>query len=77
MAARARGPRDQLAASAQKDFGKEVLAALKKRGIKIYGSTWLPAPGGDFANGDRGYLLDDNGTGRVRDYRGVLTLAGF
>jgi hypothetical protein len=77
MGPRARAVRDQVAASASKDFGKEVLAALRKRGIKIQGSTWLPGPGGDFANGERGYLLDDNGTGRVRDYRGVLVIAGY
>ena len=74
MAPRARV--DQFASSAARDFGKEVRAALTKRGIKFVGSTWLPGPGGDYSNGERGYLLDDNGTGRVRDYRGVLALAG-
>ena len=77
MGPRAKAAQDQLAKSAQKDFGKEVLAALRKRGMKITGSTWLPGPGGNFANGERGYLIDDSGTGRVRDYRGVLNLAGF
>jgi hypothetical protein len=60
-----------------RDFGKEVLAALRKRGIKVTGSTWLPDEKGNYANGSRGYLIEDNGTGKVRDYRGVLSLAGF
>lgn len=77
MGPRARAVKDQFATSAMRDFGKEVLASLRKRGIRITGSTWLPGPGGDYANGARGYLLDDNGTGKVRDYRGVLTLAGY
>jgi hypothetical protein len=77
-----RGPRARAiaeagASSAAKDFGKEVRAALTKRGIRFVGTTWLPDEKGSFANGSRGYLLDDNGTGRVRDYRGVLSLAGY
>lgn len=69
--------KDQLAAAAAKDFSKAILAALRKRGIKLTGSTWLPDPKGSYTSGERGYLLDDNGTGRVRDYRGVVKLAGF
>lgn len=65
------------AASAAADFDNKVRAQLLKRGIKIVGSTWLPGPNGSYANGERGYLLEDNGTGKVRDYRGVLSLAGF
>ena len=80
--ARSPGPRSRAVAeasatSAAKDFGKEVRAALTKRGVKIIGSTWLPDEKGSYASGHRGYLLDDNGTGRVRDYRGVLSLAGY
>lgn len=77
MGPRARAAKEQNATSASRDFGKEVLAGLRKRSIRITGSTWLPGPGGNYANGERGYLLDDNGTGRVRDYRGVLSLAGY
>ena len=77
MGPRARRVVDQIATSARKDFDKFVLAQLTKRGIRLQGTTWLPGPGGNYANGERGYLLDDNGTGRVRDYRGVLALAGL
>jgi len=74
---RARAAEATSASSAAKDFGKEVRAALSKRGIRLVGTTWLPDEKGSFANGERGYLLDDNGTGKVRDYRGVLSLAGY
>ena len=74
---RARAAAEASASTAAKDFDKEVRAALAKRSIKIVGSTWLPGPQGDYSRGERGYLLDDNGTGRVRDYAGVLRLAGF
>jgi hypothetical protein len=76
MGPRARAAAATTAASAANDFSKEVRARLLKRGIRFVGSTWLPGPGGSYANGERGYLLDDNGKGLVRDYRGVLVLVG-
>jgi len=77
MGPRARAVASQQATTATKDFGKEVRAALTKRGIKLVGTTWLPGPGGSYANGERGYLLDDNGTGRVRTYVEVLRMARY
>jgi hypothetical protein len=76
------GPRalagmQQQVKTASADFSKEVRAGLLKRGIKFVGTTWLPDEKGNYANGMRGYLLDDNGKGLVRDYGGVLRLAGF
>lgn len=67
--------RDVTSSAAAKDFPRNLITSLTKRGVRIVGSTWLPGPGGDFANGERGYLLDDNGTGRVRTYREVRKLA--
>ena len=61
--------------SAQKDFSRTTLAGLRRRGIQIVGSTWLPDEKGDFARGQRGYLLDDNGTGRVRTFLEVMALS--
>lgn len=55
-------------APAAKDFSVKVRNTLARRGIAIVGSTWLPGPGGDFANGERGYVLDDCGTQRIRTY---------
>lgn len=60
---------------AARDFNKVVRAALTKRGITFIGTTWLPGPNGSFANGQRGYILDDRGTQRIRDHKGVLELA--
>lgn len=77
MGPRARAAEATSASTASKDFGKEVRAALVKRGIRFVGTTWLPDEKGSYSNGSRGYLLDDNGTGKVRDYRGVLSLAGY
>lgn len=59
-----------------KDFSKEVRKSLKTKGIKIYGSTFVPDLNGDFCNGERAYLLDYNGTSRVRSYLQVRELAG-
>lgn len=62
--------------SASKDFSRTQRAALTKRGIDITTSTWLPAAaGGDFTRGERGYMLDDNGTGRIRTYAQVVAIA--
>lgn len=62
-------------APAAKDFSKQIRTALTRKGIAIVGSTWLPGPGGDFTNGERGYTLDDNGTQRIRTYLEVKALA--
>ncbi len=61
--------------SAAKDFSKATITKLRKRGIRITGSTWLPSVTGGYSNGERGYLLDDNGTGRIRTLMQVLKLA--
>ena len=59
-----------------KDFAKTVNKALKAKGIEIYGATFLPsADGSGYANGERGYLLNDNGCSRIRTYREVIALA--
>ena len=55
-----------------RDFNRKVLNALKKKGITITGITNLPGKGGDFANGERGYNVTDNGKGRVLTYKEVL-----
>jgi len=60
--------------SATKDFSKATLAKLRARGIRVVGSTWLPDERGGFANGERGYLLDDNGTGKVRTLMQVIRM---
>lgn len=61
--------------TASKDFSKTVRTALKNKGITFIGTTWLPGADGTFANGERGYLLNDNGTQRIRAYLDVVALA--
>ncbi len=60
------------------DFSKKTLQKLASKGISIIGITLIPDPTSSmpYANGERGYMLDDNGTGRVRTFPEVLSLAG-
>lgn len=59
------------------DFSATERKALLRKGIAIIGVTYLPAASGPlpYANGERGYCLNDNGTHRVRTYRDVCALA--
>lgn len=58
-----------------KDFSKTVRNSLKSKGIAFISSTWLPGADGSFANGERGYVLNDNGTQVIRNYSQVAALA--
>jgi hypothetical protein len=59
------------------DFSKSTLRSLAAKGISLVGITLLPDNGSamPFANGERGYLLNDNGCGIVRTFGQVLELA--
>ena len=57
------------------DFTKKQIKNLRKKGISIYGKQWMPGKDGSFANGHTGYLVDDNGTGRVFTFSQVMNLA--
>jgi hypothetical protein len=59
------------------DFSRKTLRALSIRGIFLVGLTVIPdmASGMPFACGDRGYMINDNGTGRVLRFSDVLALA--
>ncbi len=49
-----------------RDFSSSTLKALAARGIRVVGTTVIPASGDmPFANGSRGYRVDDNGCGRI------------
>ena len=56
-------------------FSKRTLKALNRKGIYIIGGTWVPGADGTYANGESGYMLDDNGTGRLMRFLQVLELA--
>ena len=60
-----------------KDFSKKTLAALARKGISLVGLTVIPDMSSDmpFANGSRGYQLNDNGCHRIRSFSEVLELA--
>ena len=56
-------------------FNRKTIRALAKKGITIIDTTWLPDEKGDFTKGCSGYVLNDNGTQRVRMYLDVLAMA--
>ncbi len=61
--------------NASKDFNKAVIKSLKAKGIVIYSTTWLPDEKGSFANGQRGYMVNDNECSRILTYMSVVELA--
>lgn len=56
-------------------FSKKTLKALTRKGIAIVSATYVPGTDGSYTNGETGYILDDNGTERVRSFLQVLDLA--
>ena len=60
---------------ASKDFSRNTLRSLAKRGIAIVGATMLPDANGGTANGEVGYALLIDRTHCVRTFREVLALA--
>lgn len=59
----------------EKDFSRKTVNALKRKGMVVYGATWLPDSKGCYLNGVKGYLVSDNGTGRVLLHGEVRALA--
>ena len=59
------------------DFSKKTVSALARKGIRLYGLTVIPnnASNMPFATGERGYLVDDNGTGKVWNFMQVMEAA--
>lgn len=60
------------------DFSKRTLNKLAKRGLRLIGLQAIPdmASAMPYANAERGYLFDDNGTGRLLTFAQVLEAAG-
>ena len=64
------------ASSARRDFSARTIRALRANGIALIGTTSVPGEGPmPMANATRGYVLDDNGTQRIRSHSQVLALA--
>lgn len=59
-----------------RDFAAKIRRALLRRGIVIIGAANLPGPGPlPFANGTRGYYLNNNGEHQIRTYAEVEEMA--
>lgn len=60
-----------------RDFSSATLRRLARKGITLTGLTVIPnmASAMPFANGDRGYKVNDNGCGRVWTFNEVLEAA--
>lgn len=62
----------------ERDFSRKTIRSLAKRGVRIVGLQAIPGDGPmPFANADRGYLVDDNGCGRVWRFADVMREAGL
>lgn len=61
---------------ATRDFGKAAVRKLAKAGVTFVGLQALPdmASAMPYANAARGYVVSDNGTGRVLAYSDVKGL---
>lgn len=59
------------------DFSRKTLRALAAKGIRLIGLQAIPDMSSDmpWANAERGYVLDDNGTCRVVSFRQVMGMA--
>lgn len=63
-------------ASAARDFNRSTLAALSRAGVTLTGITAIPGEGANaFANALRGYMVADNGCGRIWTFDQVLGAA--
>ena len=59
------------------DFSAKTRRALARKGIAIYGTQAIPDMSSSmpFANASRGYLVNDNGCGRVWMFKEVMEAA--
>lgn len=59
------------------DFSRKTLNSLARKGIAVYGTCVIPTAGNEmpFANGDRGYKVNDNGCGRIWTFTEVQEAA--
>jgi hypothetical protein len=59
------------------DFSRTTVRSLLRKGITLVGLQWLPDMASDMpmACGERGYVVNDNGTGRVLRFTDVMALA--
>lgn len=60
-----------------RDFSKKTLKAVARKGVSLIGLQAIPdmASAMPYANAQRGYVVNDNGTCRVLTHGEVLGLA--
>ena len=60
-----------------RDFSSSTLRRLAQKGIRLAGLQAIPDMSSDmpFANAARGYVVDDNGCGRVWTFSQVMEAA--
>jgi hypothetical protein len=63
--------------SFSRDFGRKAAAALARKGITLVRPMALPDETGSFFNPTTGYVVNDNGCGRVWTYFEVRKAAGL
>ncbi|WP_262027129.1 hypothetical protein [Microvirga sp. Mcv34] len=56
-------------------FNRKTLTALKKKGIEVVKSTFVPGPGGDYTQGETAYVVVENEMSSIRSYLEVLKMA--
>jgi hypothetical protein len=60
---------------AARHFGRPAVATLARKGIRVIGLQAIPDERGSFLNSTTGYVVDDNGCGRVWTFRQVSEAA--
>jgi len=61
---------------AKRDFSAKTLRALCAKGIELVGTQMLPGAGDmPWANAERGFVVNDNGCGKVWTFAQVLGAA--
>ena len=60
-----------------RDFNRHTIRVLAHRGITIVGLQMIPdmTSSMPWANAERGYVIDDNGTGRVLTHSELCNMA--
>lgn len=56
-------------------FGRKAACSLARKGIRVIGLQAIPDEKGSFLNSTTGYVVDDNGCGRVWTYFEVQAAA--
>lgn len=61
---------------AHRDFSSKTIRTLSKKGVEILSTQLIPGDGDmPMANATRGYVVNDNGCGRVLTFKQVTEMA--